>query len=243
MLSHIRNLGSPTDYSSTSAAILLEPQNPVPLELACQWQRSRQRQLLQDPGSPEAVWILQHTACYTLGRGSTERHLLFPSVQPPLPLYRIDRGGEVTHHLPGQLVVYPVLDLRRRQTDLHWYLRQLEQVALDVLADLNLTGERLGGLTGVWLEGHKVAAIGVSCRRWVTQHGLALNVTCPLEGFDSIVPCGLVGRSVGSLNQWIPDLHESDVQPLLRSALASHFSLRWLEQTVVGVASPKLKIY
>ena len=124
--------------------------------------------------SLEAVWLLQHPPCYTLGRGASDQHLLFDPSDPPAPLHRIDRGGEVTHHMPGQLVAYPVLDLRRRRCDLHWYLRELEQVVLDVLSQLGLCGERVEGMTGVWLDGRKVAAIGVGCRRWITQHGLAL---------------------------------------------------------------------
>ena len=92
-----------------------------------------------------------------------------------------------------------MLDLRRHQTDLHWYLRQLEQVVLDVMADFDLVGERIPGLTGIWLEGRKVAAIGTGCRRWITQHGLALNVSCELNGFELITPCGLTGRRVARL--------------------------------------------
>ena len=115
--------------------------------------------------------------------------------------------------------------------DLHWYLRQLEQVVIDVLQALGLQGERIEGLTGVWLDQRKVAAIGVGCRRWITQHGLALNVTCDLEGFRSVVPCGLKGRSVGRLRDWIPDLEIEIVQSLLRDALAARFDLVWKEST------------
>ena len=134
---------------------------------------------------------------------------------------------EVTHHAPGQLVVYPVLDLRRRRTDLHWYLRELEQVVIDVLQVLGLQGERIEGLTGVWLEHHKVAAIGVGCRRWITQHGLAVNVNCDLEGFGAVVPCGLEGRPVGRLCDWIPGLELMSVQGLMCDALAARFGLIW----------------
>ena len=136
----------------------------------------------------------------------------------------------MTHHLPGQLVAYPVLDLRRRQPDLHWYLRELEQVLIDVLAQLDLRGERLPGLTGLWLDNRKVAAIGVGCRRWITQHGLALNIDCDLAGFDQVTPCGLTGRAVGRLADWIPGLSLAEVQPLLRDALASRFHLAWCDE-------------
>ena len=202
----------------------------MPFQQAWDLQRRWQERLLLDSATgadAEAVWLLQHPRCFTLGRGASEDHLLFDPEHPPAPLHRIDRGGEVTHHAPGQLVAYPVLDLRRRRTDLHWYLRQLEQVVIDVLQALGLQGERIEGLTGVWLDQRKVAAIGVGCRRWITQHGLALNVTCDLEGFKSVVPCGLKGRSVGRLRDWIPDLEIEIVQSLLRDALAVRFDLVW----------------
>ena len=202
----------------------------MPFQQAWDLQRSWQERLLLDSATgadAEAVWLLQHPRCFTLGRGASEDYLLFDPEHPPAPLHRIDRGGEVTHHAPGQLVAYPVLDLRRRRTDLHWYLRQLEQVVIDVLQALGLQGERIEGLTGVWLDQRKVAAIGVGCRRWITQHGLALNVTCDLEGFKSVVPCGLKGRSVGRLRDWIPDLEIEIVQSLLRDALAARFDLVW----------------
>ncbi len=186
---------------------------------------------MEDPSAPEAVWFLEHPACYTLGRGAVLDHLHFDPAAPPAPLHRIDRGGEVTHHLPGQLVVYPVLDLRRHQPDLHWYLRELEQVLIDVMAELGLQGERVSGLTGLWLDGCKVAAIGVGCRRWITQHGMALNVSCAMEGFAQITPCGLVGRRVGRLSDWLPGLTIAEVQPLVRLALARRFGLAWTAES------------
>ena len=199
----------------------------VPFEQAWTAQHRWQQRLLKEAETPGAVWLLQHPPCYTLGRGASLENLNFNPAQPPAPLHRIDRGGEVTHHVPGQLVAYLVLDLRRHQTDLHWYLRELEQVVIDVLQVLGLQGERIEGLTGVWLEHHKVAAIGVGCRRWITQHGLALNVNCDLEGFGSVVPCGLEGRPVGRLCDWIPGLELMSVQGLMCDALAARFGLIW----------------
>ncbi|WP_244276797.1 lipoyl(octanoyl) transferase LipB [Synechococcus sp. GEYO] len=225
------------DSGTGSSAFLFQPEQLVPFQQAWDLQRCWQERLLLESDNAsdadteaEAVWLLQHPSCYTLGRGASQDHLLFDPEHPPAPLHRIDRGGEVTHHAPGQLVAYPVLDLRRRRTDLHWYLRQLEQVVIDVLQRLGLQGERIEGLTGVWLDQQKVAAIGVGCRRWITQHGLALNVTCDLEGFESVVPCGLKGRSVGRLCDWIPDLEIESVQPLLRDALAARFDLVWQQR-------------
>ena len=223
----IGKLGTAGDLAHPRGAILFEPPALVPFEQAWRDQRRWQQRLLEDDAAPEAVWILQHPACYTLGRGASTEHLHFDPSQPPAPLHRIDRGGEVTHHRPGQLVAYPVLDLRRHQTDLHWYMRQLEQVLIDVLAQLGLNGQRLPGLTGLWLDNRKVAAIGVGCRRWITQHGLALNVSCDLAGFDQVTPCGLKGRAVGRLSDWLPGLDPAEVQLLLRDAIAARFDLAW----------------
>ena len=212
---------------STGDAILLEPAGPVPFETAWQQQQALQRQLLDDPDGTETVLLLEHHPCYTLGRGASLDFLGFDPERPPHPLFRIDRGGEVTHHCPGQLVLYPVLNLRRHGADLHRYLRMLEQVVLDVLTALALPGERSTGQTGVWLQGRKVAAIGVGARRWISQHGLALNVDCDLGGFAAIVPCGIRDRPVGRLADWIPGLTPAQVRPLLLAAVAARFDLCW----------------
>lgn len=211
---------------SSSDAILLESLGPVAFEQAWQQQRQQQQRLLADPGGPAAVLLLEHQPCYTLGRGGDPAFLRFDPAHPPHPLFRIDRGGEVTHHCPGQLVLYPVLNLQHHGADLHRYLRSLEQVVLDVLAALGLAGERSSGQTGVWLEGRKVAAIGVGARRWISQHGVALNVDCDLAGFAAIVPCGIADRPVGRLVDWIPGLSCAAVRPLLLQAVAVRFGLR-----------------
>ena len=207
-------------------AILFESSLPVGFERGWRAQRTLQQRLLADPAGPDAVLLLEHEPCYTLGRGASTAHLRFPAEAPPLPLHRIDRGGEVTHHLPGQLVLYPVLNLQRHGADLHHYLRQLEQVVIDLLAGLGLAGERIEGLTGVWLEGRKLAAIGVGARRWISQHGLALNVDCDLAGFAAIVPCGIAGRPVGRLGDWRPGLRAAELHQPLLTAFAERFQLR-----------------
>jgi lipoyl(octanoyl) transferase len=210
----------------TRDAILFEACRPVPFALAWRAQQHLQQRLLQNPAGPDALLLLEHEPCYTLGRGASTVHLGFDPAAPPLPLHRIDRGGEVTHHLPGQLVLYPVLNLQRHGADLHFYLRQLEQVVIDLLAQLGLEGERMEGLTGVWLEGCKLAAIGVGARRWISQHGLALNVDCGLEGFASIAPCGIADRPVGRLADWRPELTATDLRLPLAGCFAERFQLR-----------------
>ena len=197
-------------------------------------QRQRQRQLLLQPGGHEALLLMQHPPCYTMGRGSSAAHLRHGVHGLTHPLHRIDRGGEVTHHCPGQLVLWPVLNLQRHTPDLHWYLRRLEAVVLEVLAALGLPGERQPGLTGVWCGGRKVAAVGIGCRRWITRHGLALNVNCGLQGFDAIVPCGLRDHAVGRLLDWRPGLTCAQVEPLLLAAVARQLDLELLPCPIVG---------
>jgi len=207
-------------------AICFQAERPVPFPLGWRWQQQLQRRLLAAPEGPDGVLLLEHEPCYTLGRGASNAHLRFPPQAPPLPLHRIDRGGEVTHHAPGQLVLYPVLNLQRHGADLHGYLRQLEAVVIDLLAELGLRGERVEGLTGVWLEGRKLAAIGVGGRRWISQHGLALNVDLPLEGFSHVVPCGITDRPVGRLLDWRPELSSAALRAPLLEAFSRRFGLR-----------------
>ena len=210
---------------TTGDAISFQAAGPVPFPVGWGWQRQLQERLLADPDGPEALLLLEHEPCYTLGRGADPAFLGFDPADPPAPLFRIDRGGEVTHHAPGQLVLYPVLNLQRHGADLHRYLRELEGVVIDLLAELGLGGERIAGLTGVWLEGAKVAAIGVGARRWISQHGLALNVEVELAGFGAIVPCGIRERPVGRLRDWRPDLTAAALQPHLLNCFARRFGL------------------
>lgn len=146
------------------------------------------------------LFLVQHYPVYTLGAASSKDNLLFDAASSPIPLYITERGGEVTYHGPGQLVLYPILDLRNHRQDLHWYMRALEQVAIDALGAVSgLQGEREAGLTGMWCQGAKLAAIGVRASRWITYHGMALNVTVDLSPFRLIVPCGIAGRPVASV--------------------------------------------
>jgi lipoyl(octanoyl) transferase len=207
-------------------AILFDAAAPVPFLQGWEAQRTLQARLLADPDGPESLLLLEHPPCYTLGRGASEAFLRFDPADPPAPLFRIDRGGEVTHHTIGQLVLYPVLNLQRHGADLHRYLRQLEQVVIDVLERLDLQGERSPGQTGVWLAGAKVAAIGVGARRWISQHGLALNVSCDLAGFAAVVPCGIADRPVGRLLDHRPGLSTALVAPLLLEAFSERFGVQ-----------------
>ncbi|MEM6836968.1 MAG: lipoyl(octanoyl) transferase LipB [Cyanobacteria bacterium P01_C01_bin.120] len=203
----------------------------VPYEIARQWQQHLLATLKQSPDRPDTLLMLEHPAVYTLGQGSDSRFLKFTPAAHQPPVIKVERGGEVTHHCPGQLVGYPILNLRRHQTDLHWYLRQLEEVIIRTLAVLDITSERVAGLTGVWVEGHKVAAIGIKVSRWITMHGFALNVTPDLSGFQHIVPCGISDRPVGSLAQFQPNISLPQVQQQLERQFADVFNLQLVSQT------------
>jgi lipoyl(octanoyl) transferase len=153
---------------------------------------------------PDLLFLVEHPHVYTLGRRSRHEHLLATPAELSAvgaTLHEVERGGDITYHGPGQLVGYPILDLRRHGTDLHRYLRMLEQTLIDTLAAFGLVAGRIPGLTGVWLGDEKVAAIGVGVRRWITLHGFALNVHVDLSYFDLIVPCGIRDHGVTSLDR------------------------------------------
>jgi lipoate-protein ligase B len=148
-------------------------------------------------GATEELILVEHPAVITLGRRGDERHVLVPRA----PVVRVSRGGDVTYHGPGQLVGYPIVDLGRRGRDVDRYLRALEAVLIAVAARFGVAARRRSGFTGVWVGDAKLAAIGVGIRRWVTMHGFALNVADLRTEFSAIVPCGLAGVAVTSLEQ------------------------------------------
>jgi lipoyl(octanoyl) transferase len=146
----------------------------------------------------DVLLLVEHEPVITLGRGTKDASLPVPRTQLAdhlarhgVELFDIERGGDVTFHGPGQLVGYPILDLRAHRPDLHWYLRALEDALVDALAALDVPAGRVPGLTGVWTAGRKIASIGIHVKQWVTLHGFALNVTTDLDYFDLIVPCGI----------------------------------------------------
>ena len=147
----------------------------------------------------DTLLVLEHPHVYTLGRGADEKFILAP--HPEVPIIRVSRGGQVTYHGPGQVVAYPILKLKEPARDVGRYLRQLEQVMIEALAQHGVCAGRRERLTGVWIGACKIASIGVGIRRWVTYHGLALNLSTDLSYFDSIVPCGIEGCQMTSLER------------------------------------------
>lgn len=145
----------------------------------------------------DTLLVLEHPHVYTLGRGADEKFIR--ASLPQVPVIRVSRGGQVTYHGPGQIVGYPILKLEGPARDVGRYLRQLEQVMIEALARHGVCAQRRDRLTGVWIGARKIGSIGVGIRRWVTYHGLALNLSTDLSYFDSIVPCGIDGCEMTSL--------------------------------------------
>jgi lipoyl(octanoyl) transferase len=153
---------------------------------------------------PDTLLLLEHPHVYTLGRNARRENLLVSSRQLAelgAQVYETDRGGDVTYHGPGQLVGYPILDLRKHRRDLSWYMRSLEEVFIGVAGDFGIRAGRLAGSPGVWVGNEKLVAMGVHVSSWITSHGFAFNVNTDLDYFDGIVPCGLRGKGVTSLRK------------------------------------------
>jgi lipoyl(octanoyl) transferase len=178
----------------------------------------------------ESVILLEHEPVYTIGRlpDKSSLHLVD---QLPYPVFETNRGGQATYHGPGQLVGYPILDLRARGRDLHCYLRKLEDLLIDLLRELEIKGGKIEGKTGVWVEDRKIASIGIGIRKWVTMHGFALNVASDLSGFQSIIPCGLPGVRMTSIS--IESGNEVTLETV-RERLAPHLR-KQLSVSVAGV--------
>lgn len=165
-------------------------------------QRALCRRRMAEELTQDLLLLVEHDPVVTLGRGTRATSLpLEPAelARRGVEVAEVERGGDVTYHGPGQLVGYPILQLREHKADLHWYLRQLEATLIGALEQLGIAAERRPGLTGVWTSGCKIASIGIHVKQWVTFHGFALNVSTDLRGFDLIVPCGIHGVTMTSV--------------------------------------------
>jgi len=154
----------------------------------------------------EQLLLLEHPHVFTLGRGADSSNILADSHElesNSVEVHETGRGGDVTYHGPGQLVGYPVVDLKPDRCDVHRYVRDLEEVLIRTIAEFGVSGARIPGLTGVWVGNEKIGAIGVRIARWITSHGFALNVNTDLSFFRMIVPCGIADKGVTSLSKLI----------------------------------------
>ncbi|RHY23139.1 hypothetical protein DYB25_007168 [Aphanomyces astaci] len=213
----------------------------VPYRQAWDWQQRLIKERFHDASLRSACLMLEHPRVYTLGRGASMANVKFdPSEPSDFELIKVDRGGEVTYHGPGQLVVYPILNLSQApfKKDLHWYLRQVEEVVIQTLGHFDIPGERVDGLTGVWVPDarhafpkSKIAAVGTHASKWVTMHGFALNVSTDLSDFDRIVPCGLHDKAVSSIQHFHPTVTMEDVQDAVVASLTNVFELQHVDTT------------
>tara|TARA_B110000014_G_scaffold254023_1_gene234127 strand:- start:31 stop:702 length:672 start_codon:yes stop_codon:yes gene_type:complete len=161
-----------------------------------------QKELLKKRSNNEindTLILVEHEPVFTLGKNADENHIL-QNYPDNIKTYQIERGGDVTYHGPGQLVGYPILDLRNYKKSISWYMRSLEQVIIDTLFDYNITANRKNGLTGVWYNNEKIAALGVRVSRWITMHGFSLNVNPDLNHYKNIIPCGIFEHGVTSMS-------------------------------------------
>ena len=161
-----------------------------------------QKELLKKRSKNEindTLILVEHEPVFTLGKNADENHIL-QNYPDNIKTYQIERGGDVTYHGPGQLVGYPILDLRNYKKSISWYMRSLEQVIIDTLFDYNITANRKNGLTGVWYNNEKIAALGVRVSRWITMHGFSLNVNPNLNHYKNIIPCGIFEHGVTSMS-------------------------------------------
>jgi lipoyl(octanoyl) transferase len=203
----------------------------TPYGEALEYQRAVARARISGEIAQDVLLLVEHPPVVTLGRSSKERHLLASPellASRGIELFEVERGGDVTFHGPGQLVGYPIIDLKRHRRDLHWYLRTLEAALIEALGEFGIPAELNVGLTGVWTRGRKIASIGVHARDWVTWHGFALNVATDLSYFDVMVPCGIQAVTMTSIARELgdaaPDM--ARVETAVIGALASAFELR-----------------
>lgn len=195
------------------------------------WAARQNEQDLKTTNTEHRLLMVEHNPVFTLGKSGKREHVLVSEEQLKnlgIEFFHINRGGDVTYHGLQQIVGYPILDLDKFKTDLGWYLRCLEQVIIDVLAEYGLKGERSAGETGVWLEpndpfmARKICAMGIKCSRWITMHGFALNVNTDLSHFEFIVPCGIEGKTVTSLEKELG--HKVDYEAV-KEKIKKHFQL------------------
>ena len=175
----------------------------------------------------DTLLLLEHPHTYTLGK-TADRANLIGSDQyleaNGIKVFEIDRGGDITYHGPGQLVGYPIIDLQKWKPDSHLYLRTLEEMMIDVLADYGIIAGRKEGFTGVWISEEKIAAIGIKISRWITMHGFAFNINTDLNLFSGIIPCGIKDKEVTSLSKILGrEIDMNEIKSKIKNRFAFHF--------------------
>jgi len=176
----------------------------------------------RDADTPDELWLVEHDPVFTLGQAGKDEHVLMPG---EIPVIHVDRGGQVTYHGPGQIVLYPLLDLRRLKVGVREYVDRIEQAVIDTLAEWNIEGARRDGAPGVYVAGAKVMALGIRVRRGCTFHGLAFNIAMDLSPYQRINPCGYQGLQVTSVLDLGGPSGMDQVKPVLVAQIARQFGL------------------
>ena len=185
------------------------------------WQLQKKLQAQRISGEiDDQLLLVEHFPVYTLGKNSPTEHLLIDE-SADVSIVQSDRGGNVTFHGPGQLVGYPILDLNDYKKSITWYMRELEELIINILKDYSIEAERKKGLTGVWVNDKKIAALGVRISRWVTMHGFSLNIDPDLKYYRGIIPCGITEYGVTSMASILGDSVPSMSE--IKEKLVSHF--------------------
>ena len=177
----------------------------------------------------DTLLLVEHEPVYTFGKNADENHLL-QNYPEDVKLFHIERGGDITFHGPGQLVGYPIMDLHNYKMSISWYMRALEEVIIRSLDKFGISADRKDGLTGVWVEDEKIAALGVRISRWVTMHGFALNVNTDLTYYDSIIPCGIFDYGITSMEHILGEKQNmSKIKSILSAVFLDVFQLKKME--------------
>ncbi|MCC6242319.1 MAG: lipoyl(octanoyl) transferase LipB [Gemmatimonadaceae bacterium] len=191
-----------SDAGVPGATLVVHDLGIMPYERTWEMQKELAARRASGALPNDVLLLVQHPAVITTGRSTKEGHVLTSPAELAshgIALHDVERGGDVTVHEAGQLVMYPILDLTQHTKDLHWYLRQLEATVIAALDAIGFSASRQAGQTGVWIDGRKIASIGVHARDWVTRHGVALNVENDLHTFSHVVPCGIAGVQMTSV--------------------------------------------
>ena len=211
-------------------SIIKQPDKISYFEDVYELQKKQQIAIISGKSSQNLIWIGEHKLCYTLGRGSKKDNLLFPLDEELYDVFNIDRGGEVTCHMPGQLVVYLILDLQYFKKDLNWYLRKIEEIIIKILRNFDINCMIKDGFTGVWIEDKKIASIGVGCKKWVTINGFSINVNCELDNFKRIVPCGIKGCTMANMSDY-KNVEIQDVKKIVKKIIQEELNLRYVPES------------
>ena len=193
-------------------------------------QKEYQDALISGKSNSNFIWMGEHHLCYTFGRGSNVDNLLFSLEDNQYDVFKINRGGDVTCHMPGQLVIYMVLDLKNINKDLNWFLRKIEKIIVKSLRTFDINCNTKDGFTGVWIENKKIASIGIGCKRWVTINGFSINIDCELENFNKIIPCGIKDCLMANMTDYKKNLKMKEVKGIVKKFIKEEFNFDFVSQ-------------